>query len=935
MGEGFSATDHSLQFRKVDTGEFSIHFHMEVNWESATRITVDMGRIKHLLWADSRVTLTVRITGAGYEPVSDWSPEFILADDVTACGIARPTPTPTPTVTPVPPPVRRVAGDLWADVIIGKPDFSEFTPYEVVPFKVFNPGGVVVDRSISPGRAYIWDSGNSRVLGIDLARCYGNASPCSADIVIGQPSGYNHSACNGDSGFQRYPNRASASAATLCGIPEDTLSILESKSFVSMAVDQQANLYVPDYFNHRVLKYISPFSTDSIADEVWGQTDFSGNLCNGGAQWPTASTLCFQSIYHGGAGVELDSVGNLWVADGGNNRIIRYPKDPATGVIAKTADLVLGQTDFSSAFPGSTLDKLNSPSALRLSSQSWLYVADAGNNRVLVFKPPFITGMSATFTFGSQLLYPLGLEMDLFGEGVWIYDSGNKMIELWDWDGSTVKKVLGKDTYQPDGTCVAWLCDGGGGFGIDTQGNILPSVYVYVQDVLRFRAPIPTPKPEVIYQPDKRLFYPPDGYNHMGSKGIRSGAGVAVYADQLIVADAGRLLFWDNVNTLASGEPADGVIGNTQFSYHPTCCGRIKTDAAGRLWVQRVEGIELYQLPLTTGAVPLRTIPVPSFPLPGHVRLRTRGDLLTGIVITTPLTLPLLGGDSLTIGTRIDDLVPVGHGEFLWISDTNNHRVLRIRNPLTITNAVVDVVLGQTDASGNQCNRGLVPPPNTGTDQVAAADMLCYPGGLALDRIGNLYVSDHAAEVEGNWRLLLFSASLFPPTNTTTIFAPPATKIFPYRNTQPAITFESAFDSTNRMVVGYNPYLGGKFVGVYDDPLGPSTNPNAYLKDYYSWPQSVTFDMEDNLYIGDGNRSRVLLYWNPFNTKCYDFDGDRQVDVDDMQAVASRWRLTAANPDPDNNPATPNYEARFDVDRDGDIDIADIQWVSNAWGRHC
>ena len=43
----------------------------------------------------------------------------------------------------------------------------------VVPFKVNNPTGVVVDRSVDPGRAYVWDSGNSRILGIDLATCYG------------------------------------------------------------------------------------------------------------------------------------------------------------------------------------------------------------------------------------------------------------------------------------------------------------------------------------------------------------------------------------------------------------------------------------------------------------------------------------------------------------------------------------------------------------------------------------------------------------------------------------------------------------------------------------------------------------------------------------------------------------------------------------------
>ena len=30
-----------------------------------------------------------------------------------------------------------------------------------------------------------------------------------------------------------------------------------------------------------------------------------------------------------------------------------------------------------------------------------------------------------------------------------------------------------------------------------------------------------------------------------------------------------------------------------------------------------------------------------------------------------------------------------------------------------------------------------------------------------------------------------------------------------------------------------------------------------------------------------------------------------------------RWTLTAANPDPDNNPNTPNYESRYDVQLQG------------------
>ena len=112
----------------------------------------------------------------------------------------------------------------------------------MVPFKVNNPTGVIVDRSVSPGRAYAWDSGNSRILGIDLGKCYEGDIACSADVVIGQPSGYDHSACNGDNSLQRFPARAQPTSKTLCGILDHSLSPWESYSYVTMAVDGDGNL---------------------------------------------------------------------------------------------------------------------------------------------------------------------------------------------------------------------------------------------------------------------------------------------------------------------------------------------------------------------------------------------------------------------------------------------------------------------------------------------------------------------------------------------------------------------------------------------------------------------------------------------------------------------------------------------------------------------
>ena len=881
-GQGLTATsDTRLQFRLAGSIDISILFGLQVNWQSDTLITVDMGEIKDDLWTFKVMNMQVRVTGERQDRKSNWSERFQVVRSADRCEATAPTPTPTtvPGEFPDRPAVRGVAGDLWADVIIGKPDFSQLVPKSVVPFKVFNPGGVVVDRSTDPGRAYVWDSGNSRILGIDLARCYDGPSPCSADIVLGQPSPYDHAACNGDSGVQDYPLRALASAETLCGIPDHSLSPWEAHMFVTMAIDSRGALYVPDVSNHRVLKYNNPFVNDTVADAVWGQADFSGIECNrGDIGRPTAETLCFDSGTNRLAtnlqsvGVEVDEEGNVWVADSGNHRVLRFSMSRLTGAVSRKASLVLGQADFDSAEPGSTLDKLYAPSAIRFAPDGSAYVADTGNNRVLVFNPPFESGMAASFEFGSKLHHPTSVEIDPDGRGVWVNDAGNYIVELWDLAGSSVLKVLGKDSYRPERECrkpleslpgTPHMCPIAGGFGIDSQGNVLIPVFLRTSDVIRFTTDGPGP----IGLADKRLFHPPQDANFRDLEGIHSARGVAVWKDQLVVSDIFRLMYWNGLDTLTNGRPADGVVGDeNEFRAWPWCCGRIKVDAAGRLWVLSFEGrkfVDVYQLPLTETSVPLHTM-----------------------WTDTGMTLPVLGQDSrVAIGTRIFGIAPVGSGEFVWLSDSDNHRVLRIRDPLT--DPVVDVILGQEDASGNLCNRARFPAAEwPASEDPSNGDVLCSPGALSIDRLGNLYLSDHTLEVEGNFRLLVFSAAALPTTNSEVIYAPPASKIFvrsaegrnnlwsdplergavfeEQERTLLMATWEVAFDSKNRMVTGYNGYVGPRFVGVYDDPLGPDTLPNAYLNDFGSSPFTVAFDDDDNLYVGDINRARVLVYQNPF-----------------------------------------------------------------------
>ena len=712
---------------------------------------------------------------------------------------------------------RGVPGDLAADKVFGKPDFTEITPYTTVAGRLFIPHGVIVDRS-DPARnkLYVYDSGNNRILGIDLNTCRSsqtNPLGCTPTIVIGQPT-MNTSACNGDSGFQNYPSRAPATASTLCGETETQTSITEGGSGASMAVDAAGNLYVADFWNNRVLKYERPFETDTVADDVWGQNDFQSNGCDKG-YITDATTLCFGwgSSNNWTAGVDVDRAGNLWVTDSGSSRVLRFPPG------SKTADLVLGQHNFNGRSPGQELNQLLDPSAVRVSpATGWVYVAESGNNRVLVFKPPFVTGMAGEL-FGSDFLRPQGLDFDpLYPGSIWICNLDHNTIELWTETTGAKTMELGR---RDDSGVIAGAS---GSIGIDSSGSVYVAVLrgLFEDDVVTFDRGVS------LDIPTRRLFGSTPGGNLPTASGLGwSVEGVVVSDGQLIVADNDRLLFWNNPLSAASGQPADGyAAGAASFAdFEYGCCGVAVADGNHHLFVAGAVSspgvVHVYQLPLTLGATPIFNL-APPFAVIG-------GGLLTG-------------ADTFT-GLAVSD------GSELWISQSLGNRVFRLREPMSAP--MVDVVLGQVSPNETACNRN-------GT---AAPDTLCRPGHASLDRRGNLFISDHSLEIAGNIRLLEFPANSFPSGNTEVIYAPPAAKIIPQ-----VATWQPAFDSANHMVIGYNPYgpnLSSHFPGIFSDPLSNETRPNTFLQDFFSMAYSAAFDENDNLYVADLNRARVLFYEKP------------------------------------------------------------------------
>src|SRR5438128_2487525 len=106
------------------------------------------------------------------------------------------------------------------------------------------------------------------LLAIAAVLTLGSASSAGteADRVFGQGGIFTSNTCN----------LGGISASSLC----DPTGV----------VDAAGNLYVADSVNGRVLEYDSPLTTDTVADRVFGQPDFT----SGGFPCapPSASSLC-------------------------------------------------------------------------------------------------------------------------------------------------------------------------------------------------------------------------------------------------------------------------------------------------------------------------------------------------------------------------------------------------------------------------------------------------------------------------------------------------------------------------------------------------------------------------------------------------------------------------------------------------------------------
>ncbi len=252
-----------------------------------------------------------------------------------------------------------------ADVIVGQTEAGGFTvnPHGYLPnnggFPTSNEGfDRPTDLAFDPHfrLLFVADRLNNRVLVFQLDATYRPLHP-HADFVLGQPDAVSRGEGSGRNGMKQ-PS--------------------------GVAIDVQRNrLFVADTGNNRVLVYMN-VTPQTLAHGiqptfVLGQEDFASTN-------PATASARMRSPY----GLAVTMFGDLYVADTGNNRVLRFDLERvlSSGQLAET---VLGQKTFTGSLRGTTLASLSAPRDIAIDTTSkTIIVADTGNHRVLFFHEPDI-----------------------------------------------------------------------------------------------------------------------------------------------------------------------------------------------------------------------------------------------------------------------------------------------------------------------------------------------------------------------------------------------------------------------------------------------------------------------------------------------------------------------------------------------------------------
>jgi len=257
------------------------------------------------------------------------------------------------------------------------------------------PTGIAIDGA---GNLYIADQGNNLIRRVDAI----------TQIITTVAGGGTT-----PSGADTYGDGGPATSAILDG-PQ------------SVAVDSSGNVYIADTY-HQLIRMVN--AATGIISVVAGGGTATGTDGFGDGLAATSVALGNPS------GVALDSAGNLYFADTGNNLIRRV--DASSGIISAVAGN--GSWGYSGDGGLATSANLASPQSVALDAGNNIYIADLGNNAIRLVSAAShaistVAGRGSTGYAGDGgnptlafLTSPMGLAVDENGN-LYIGDTGNNVV---------------------------------------------------------------------------------------------------------------------------------------------------------------------------------------------------------------------------------------------------------------------------------------------------------------------------------------------------------------------------------------------------------------------------------------------------------------------------------------------------------------------------
>ena len=257
---------------------------------------------------------------------------------------------------------------------------------------------------------------------------------------------------------------------------------------VRVAVDNSGNLYIAEYYNHRIRKVSKNGMISTVAGN--GTQGYSGD---GG--------LAAKAQLNYPAGITTDSSGNLYIADAMNYRIRKVTTDGMINTVVGT-----GTAGYSGDGDAATSAQLNYPYGITIEPNNGnLYIADAMNFRIRkVTTDGVISTVANTGTQANsnddiptvtQFNYPTDVAVDNSGN-LYIAYYANHYIRKMTPDG-VISTIAGTGTagYSGDGEdATSAKLNEPISVAIDSSGNL------YIADTInhRIRQIVITNKPPVL-----------------------------------------------------------------------------------------------------------------------------------------------------------------------------------------------------------------------------------------------------------------------------------------------------------------------------------------------------------------------------------------------------------------------------------------------------